>query len=239
MPVQCYIITSSSLVIPRFREICQKNNFPFDFEHIQLSDLAQIERTSSCLLCLDYRYIIEQKLNLEFLDGCKWILLTQEEFVHVDILEFPPLSTISLNESNVLIAERFKKIKSIIGSSKDINFRLNQLVFYDLSNKKVLVKPQEVLYIEADGDYSIIHCVKNESEELEHVTFSKNLKEMEIEFQNFGFYRIHRSFLANLNLATGIKGNSLLLKKDIVLPIARRRKKEVKHQMDAIMEKIH
>ncbi|MGB0871054.1 MAG: LytR/AlgR family response regulator transcription factor [Flavobacteriales bacterium] len=62
------------------------------------------------------------------------------------------------------------------------------------NNKNHFIKPTEIMYIEADGAYSIIH-----KENSENITTSQVLKRIEESLNNAMFFRIHSKYLVNLN----------------------------------------
>ncbi len=102
---------------------------------------------------------------------------------------------------------------------------MDKILISDYNGKKV-INPHKIIYFEADGKYSKLYMTKSR-----RYMVSKCLKELHVLF-NFGFFcRIHRKYLINLNYLSefSTNGNSfVILKKGIELPIAYRRKKEVK-----------
>ena len=67
-----------------------------------------------------------------------------------------------------------------------------------MKNVKITVKksiePQDVMYLEASENYTIIHYTTNKQE-----TVPITLKRFEEKLNQSTFYRVHKSFLVNIN----------------------------------------
>jgi len=82
-----------------------------------------------------------------------------------------------------------------------------------------ILKPEDILYIKAYGNYSKLFCVNRNHP----VTSSKTLKCYEDILIDKGFLRIHSNTIVNLSKITGIKRNgklSIILDNDIELKIS-------------------
>lgn len=84
---------------------------------------------------------------------------------------------------------------------------------------------------EAEGAYSVIILKSGERK-----TISKVIKELELLLTEFGFARIHQSYLVNLLEIRKYdkKDNLLVLNSGVKLPLARRRKESVLHLINSI-----
>ena len=85
-----------------------------------------------------------------------------------------------------------------------------------------VVDAADILYCKADDNYSEIHF------ENKKILVSKTLKHFEEVLTDFSFYRIHKSYLVNLNAIVKYKkgkGGSVLLKngKELLVSAARKR----------------
>ncbi len=79
----------------------------------------------------------------------------------------------------------------------------NKLMFRNISGA-VFLDPAEVIYIEAEGNYSVFHFSKNRTE-----TVTVLLGKLAGELERENFYRISRSFLINLNYLKKINTKQL------------------------------
>lgn len=87
-----------------------------------------------------------------------------------------------------------------------------------------VVPVEEIIYIEADSNYSVFHLNNNEK-----ITVSKVLKEFEELLPSAFFLRIHKSSLVNLNYLaeySNKNGLQIVLKNGDVLNVSRRRTTE-------------
>lgn len=87
-----------------------------------------------------------------------------------------------------------------------------------------LVKTNSIIYCEASSNYCIIHCVNGKK-----ITLSKTLKYIEELLPKEIFFRIHKSYLVNLNFVNKyFKGNEskVELTNGITLSVSLRKKEE-------------
>lgn len=93
------------------------------------------------------------------------------------------------------------------------------------ANAIQIIKPTDVLYLEADGRYTIFHLIDGN-----HKVASRNLGEYEKQLNPDIFFRIHHSYIVNLNMVTNINkisGNYFELSNGKPLPIAKRRQEQL------------
>jgi len=113
-------------------------------------------------------------------------------------------------------------------SSNQVNvlsdsLKLSPLKFITISNidKVNFVKNEEILYCKSTGRYTEFYLTDKRK-----LVASKSLGEYEHQFDPKSFFRIHRSFIVNLNYITNINkkaGNYCELTNGQSLPISRRR----------------
>ncbi len=85
-----------------------------------------------------------------------------------------------------------------------------------------LVSISDIIFIEADGSYCNVHMVEQKP-----LMLSKNLKEYEDLLQAQGFFRVHYSYLVNMNHIKQYSqkdGGTLIMTDMQNIPISRRRK---------------
>ena len=88
-------------------------------------------------------------------------------------------------------------------------------------NKVNLIKNNDILYCKSSGRYTEFHLISKVM-----LIASKSLEEYETLLQHKDFFRIHNSFMVNLNHLININkksGNYCELKDGTELPISRRR----------------
>jgi len=86
-----------------------------------------------------------------------------------------------------------------------------------------VIEQEDILYCKADGRYTHIYTSNDKS-----ILTSRLLKEIEEALSKRNFFRIHHSYLINLNHITGIRNhNKLVLDDSIEVPIAKRRNKSL------------
>ncbi len=98
-----------------------------------------------------------------------------------------------------------------------------------LSGKTMYVEPHEILYCKSDGNYTEIFF-ENERKEL----LSKKIKDIELMINNPLFFRIHNSYLVNLNhIREFVKsdGQYIILDDSTSLPVSRSKRKELQDKL--------
>ena len=122
----------------------------------------------------------------------------------------------SNKEKNNLGFELKKVIDSI--TPKSISNKISLL----LSGKTLFVKSDDILYCKADGNYSEIFFKENKKELL-----SKKLKDVEELIDDDVFFRVHKSYLVNINYIKEFinkDGQYLVLENGTPIPVSRSRK---------------
>jgi len=110
--------------------------------------------------------------------------------------------------------------KSINSASFNSSIEKAKIVI-NMDNQLILLDPDEVIYCESDGSYSYIHTMNGGK-----VLVSKRLKLLENIFSKFRFYRIHHSFLVNLEKVKSYEKSTGKVKliDGISLPVSRLKK---------------
>jgi len=113
----------------------------------------------------------------------------------------------------------------------------------DQSEKRILLKTSEnihllrvsdIRYCEADGGYT--RFFTNQDQE---ILVSRPLAEYEDLFAEYGFYRVHKSFLANLHKVERFEkedGGYLVIDGEVKVPVASRKKDQLIQLLEKITE---
>ncbi len=94
----------------------------------------------------------------------------------------------------------------------------------------MLLKVEDILCVEADGDYTSIHTVNND------FFYKKNLKHIESRLPSDLFLRVHRSYIVNLREIKELISNvgsrcRLKMVDGTEIPVSRRKAREVKNKL--------
>lgn len=98
-----------------------------------------------------------------------------------------------------------------------------------LSGKTMYVEPHEILYCKSDGNYTEVFFTNNEKE-----LISKKIKDIELMINNSLFFRIHNSYLVNINhIREFVKsdGQYIILDDSTNLPVSRSKRKELQEKL--------
>lgn len=84
------------------------------------------------------------------------------------------------------------------------------------------IKPEEIVYCRADDSYTHFYMQSGQ-----HYVVSRNLKDYEATLSPHNFFRIHKSYMVNINHVRMVKkadGITVLMSNNIELPISFRKK---------------
>lgn len=203
------------------------------------SGLKAIQTHHPDLILLDIKMkdgtgfdLLEQIENIDF----KIIFITAYDQYAIKAFKFSALDYLLKPVESVDLKEAIDKADKI--SQKEVNTQLNTLANNlqtdDQSKKKIilktfdnihLVKVRDIVYAESDGRYSTIYL-----ESGENVIVSNTLKHYHEMLGDFGFYRVHKSYLINLehiHRFEKAEGGSVILEGDAKVPVASRKREEL------------
>ena len=131
------------------------------------------------------------------------------------------------NESYVGDYQSSFSLKSLI-LSRNPNFTLT----CSAGNHKMIKVPiNQIAYVESDG---VICKFFNYNPSEKVIRIAHNISECELRLYEFAFIRVHRSYLVNCSFIKPInckRDGFLHLSNEVVIPISRRRKNNIIHQL--------
>ena len=108
-------------------------------------------------------------------------------------------------------------------------FPLKEFLFFKKKGVFQKVKISEILYVEANDDYCIIHTKTG------NFIASQRLTQMEEVLSNYSFMKTHRSYLVNLKAITSVNVNdNLVILHDKQVPFSRSKKEGLLKQINMI-----
>lgn len=163
------------------------------------------------------------------------IFVTAYDFYAIDAIKFSALyyilKPIKVEELKAAIEKAKKKLWTDNETSSNFfkqldtsNTKPSRIVINTFKETR-LIELEDIYYLEAESVYTTFYLKDGKK-----ITCSqKNLKDYEELLSDKGFFRIHRSFLVNLNEVYFVdksEGNEVILKNNMSIPLARRRKEE-------------
>lgn len=115
----------------------------------------------------------------------------------------------------------FKQLKNEEGSIQQNN------LFVKVNSRLVRIDPEEVLFIEAKGDYVLFKT--REKGYIVHST----IKNIEEKLDNSIFVKVHRSYIVNLKKIVDIEENNILIG-ELVIPVSRSQKSNLMRRLNTI-----
>lgn len=115
---------------------------------------------------------------------------------------------------------RFEQQQKTILEEKPETFLINKHLFIRNKNKLVKLNPEEVIYAEAQSNYTLLKTEK------EKFMLSTTLGIIEEKLQPFGFFRLHRSYLANIARIDAIEEDHVLIGGENI-PVSKKQKQDL------------
>lgn len=122
-----------------------------------------------------------------------------------------------------------QRIELLIQNIANKPTEFNKIVLPDY-NGFTLVDVSDILFCKADGSYTEVYLIDGRV-----ITTSRLLKSFEELLPNETFFRIHRSYLVNLNLIKRFNksdGFQVIMENNIVLDVSERNKKELVEKLN-------
>lgn len=116
----------------------------------------------------------------------------------------------------IKLDEALAKLNQIKGEPYKVKLTYNgKIVFYH---------PDEILYSEGDGNYSWVYFEKKNK-----ILITKKLKQLEEDLTEPLFYRVHNSYIINLNKIKAYNKNEgvVILEDNTVIPVSRQKRNNI------------
>ncbi len=148
----------------------------------------------------------------------KIIFVTNKDNLVYKALKYIPFRYIRKNYFDEEFSEAVEALKKSIAES-------NHTVMFNTKSGDICIKVRDIIYAEVFDHTVKVH--------LQNDTFEtwKTLDSLEKEILNFGFIRIHKSFLVNYRNIALVEDKNIILNTEEKIPMSRKRIKEVKLQL--------
>jgi two-component system LytT family response regulator len=158
----------------------------------------------------------DQKLNVIFVTSYQEFAFNAFKVNAIDYILKP------VNETDIVAAiNKFQKSESL---SKNNEKSKDKLLVYK-TDRLYPIEINKIVKLKSENQYTSIYTIDNQK-----VISSKPLLHFETELDETKFVRVHHSYIVNLdyikNIKTGLNP-SVLLTNDEIIPISRRKKKEL------------
>ncbi|MCH8904760.1 MAG: LytTR family transcriptional regulator [Bacteroidetes bacterium] len=100
-------------------------------------------------------------------------------------------------------------------------------IFLKAAARLLKIYPEEILWIEALGDYVVINTIK------EKYTIHSTMKGIELKLPSEDFIRVHRSFIVRIDQINAIEGKILVIDKKLI-PVSKSYKKGLINRLNLL-----
>ena len=148
------------------------------------------------------------------------IFLTSSSEFALDAFEVEPLNYIMKNEDQ---ENKFKEI--FLKAIRQVEYDISKKIVIHNKQKNIIVKLDNIIYIESINKKIIIYRLYEEPEEVYY-----RLNEILKKIEPFGFIRCHKSYIVNTNYIVSFNKLHCILKNNIIIPIGRKYSNEFKNK---------
>ena len=120
-----------------------------------------------------------------------------------------------------------KNSATVTTSNEDNTIVQNGHIFLKAAARLLKIYPEDILWIEALGDYVTIHTSK------ERYTVHSTMKGIESKLPANDFVRVHRSFIIRIDRIAAIEGKILVIEKKLI-PVSKSYKKGLMQRLNLL-----
>lgn len=220
--------TSNSPIIGR--QLIEEHNPDIVFMDIEMPGMSGIDLVRS---------FINPPFRVVFVTAFNTYAVEAFRLSAIDYL-LKPVEAVDI----VRVIQKLKK--DLLNNNNTIHPKLDTLEkFYSSSNrpepriaigtvdKIIFVPVTDILYCEAKGSYAVVHLVDKRN-----LTTSKSLGDFEEQLAGHHFFRIHHSYLINMNRIKEFQrtdGGSVVMENDLKLEVSQRKRKDFLQAIQEIL----
>jgi len=138
-----------------------------------------------------------------------------------------PYGVKEVNAAIQVAKASFDRLKKAEKASSNMSKIIDNSLFLKVDNKLVKVKIEDILFVEAKGDYALFKTKAKGY--IVHTT----IKKVQDRLESFNFQKVHRSFVVNISKIIDIEESNLLID-DKVIPISRANKESLINRLNLL-----
>jgi len=140
----------------------------------------------------------------------------------------------AVNRTEKIVQKDFSTQLKVLDENLKTTENKDKKILLKTSDAVHLVKVRDITYCESDLSYTKFYLLDGQK-----ITISKSLREFEDMLKDFGFFRVHKSFLVNLFTITKFDktdGGFLVMENKDRVPVASRKRDELMELFERISE---
>ena len=142
----------------------------------------------------------------------------------------------AINKAEKLIVKELNtQLNALEDNMRSGSAALKKIILKTFDNI-YLVKMYDIIYCESYDNYTYFYTLDNSK-----ILVSNTLKEYEEMLSEYGFFRVHKSYLINLahiQRFEKAEGGNVVLSNEVTLPVASRKREQLLELLDKISENI-
>jgi two-component system response regulator LytT len=125
-----------------------------------------------------------------------------------------PYGIKEVNAAIQIAKASFDRLKAAEKAANNLSKIVNNSIFLKVDSQLIKVKIEDLLYIEARGDYALFKTINK------GYIVQTTIKRVEERLAEYNFQKVHRSFIVNISNIENIEESNLMIE-DQVIPISR------------------
>lgn len=138
-----------------------------------------------------------------------------------------PYGVKEVNAAIQVAKASFDRLKKAERANANMSKIIDNSLFLKVDNKLVKVKIEDILFVEAKGDYALFKTKAKGY--IVHTT----IKKVQDRLESFNFQKVHRSYVVNISKIIDIEESNLLID-DKVIPISRANKESLINRLNLL-----
>lgn len=138
-----------------------------------------------------------------------------------------PYGVKEVNAAIQVAKASFDRLKKAEKANSNMSKIIDNSLFLKVDNKLVKVKIEDILFVEAKGDYALFKTKAKGY--IVHTT----IKKVQDRLESFNFQKVHRSFVVNISKIIDIEESNLLID-DKVIPISRANRESLLNRLNLL-----
>lgn len=142
----------------------------------------------------------------------------------------------AVNKAEKLVLKELNTQLSVLADNMQSATAASRKIILKTFDNIHLVKISDIIYCESDDYYTTFHLVDDRK-----IMMSATLKKYEEMLADYGFFRVHRSYMINLVHIVRFEkaeGGNIVLTGDHIIPVSSRRREQLLEILDRISENI-
>lgn len=205
----------------------------FKFLHSNEIDLIFLDIHMPGFTGLDFIKTLKNPPKVIFTSGDPKFAIDAFEFSFIVDYILKPVTAVRFEKAikkakKLIYLESLEKQKDTTTNSSQQEEDYTNDFYVNIDRRLVKIDLPTICYVQAKGDYIFVKTDDNEYE------VHASLKKIEQKLPTSLFLKVHRSYIINVKKIIDIEDNSVLINKDVIIPVSRSNRPDLMKRLDLL-----